>query len=106
MSYFKELNRHGKYLTVLREFEGKEAQFRTCHRKTEIIDQYDYAFENIEYLKRSLSELNHIRSGQDPERRFLSPRFGEQFLKNLLVGSIISLIMYFIWRKILNQGPL
>ena len=51
LAYFKELNRQGKYLTVIRLYMEKEVDYKTCHLSKSITEQFDYATENIEFLK-------------------------------------------------------
>ena len=97
LAYFKELNRHGKFLTVIREFKSKEISFSTSYNKTQIMEQYDYAFENIEHLKRSLTELNNIKQGNNSSRRPLFSRKAvEEIIKKFLYSAIMWYAVYYL----------
>ena len=43
---------------MLRLFDDREDEFRTCNISKEIIKQYDYAYENLEYLRQALNQLS------------------------------------------------
>jgi hypothetical protein len=56
--YFKELNRQGKYMTVIRLYQQNESFFtsvRSPHQQ-KISNQYRYALENVEALEKALKE--------------------------------------------------
>jgi hypothetical protein len=100
LAYFKELNRHGKFLTVLREFKSREIAFSTSYNKTQISEQYDYAFENIEHLKRSLTELNNIKQGNTSSKR---PLFSRKAIEEIIKKFLYSAIMWYCFYYLFNM---
>lgn len=50
--YLKELNREGKYLTVVRVYQRNELNFRgTSKEAAAVLQQYKYADDNINALE-------------------------------------------------------
>lgn len=78
---------------MLRLYDDREEEFRTCHLAKELTQQYDYAFENIEYLRRALSELSNYSKrssfysgtrGQQQQQSFKNEFFFKMFKSSML----------------------
>ena len=59
LTYFKELNRIGKFMTVIRLYNEREIEYKRCTLSQELQAQNEYAFENDEYVKRAITELQN-----------------------------------------------
>jgi ATP-dependent metalloprotease len=99
LAYFKELNRQGKYQTVIRLFDDREDDFRTSPMAKEITQQYDYAFENVEYLRRSLTELSNANRGSAFYTGFgkssqAFSAFREEFFMKLFKSTVMAVLVY------------
>lgn len=73
--YFRELNRQGKYLTVIRLYQRAELKFsekNVGQYKEKIREQYWYAYENMLYLEKALNESGSWQGGPggDQEKWF------------------------------------
>ena len=63
LQYFKELNRQGKHLTVVRLYRKAEIRFKEERipgkYKEQLREQYIYANESIVYLERALDDKSY-----------------------------------------------
>lgn len=109
-AYFKQLNREGKYSTVVRLYKSNELQFRrqsnSSHDKVQ--EQYRYARETMEFLETAINDnkgYNSYSSGsgagdQNFDWTFLFRNIFMLTIKRVTITGIFFFIMSYIIEKL------
>mmetsp|Transcript_45927 Transcript_45927/g.33675 ORF Transcript_45927/g.33675 Transcript_45927/m.33675 type:complete len:140 (-) Transcript_45927:1297-1716(-) len=105
-NYFRELNRHGKYHTVLRLFNKHEMVLsykRQSPFYEKIMEQVDYARENIESLKKAVDASKKSKAEEDNYTSIIVSK-GFDLAKRLLYVAATFLIFSLIFRNFDNKS--
>ena len=89
LEYFKELNRQGKFNTVIRVYLQNEEELRQGFDSKKVEDQYNYAKDTIEYLKKSKYRhgMKSVKKGEGSAGIF-SSGFSQRFFQSILISFV------------------
>ena len=93
--YFKELNRQGKYLTVVRLYRKNELKFRkNSLHSDKIYAQYTYASETIESLEKAMKTPSSPYLSTDAYANDVSQLVWKKWWKFVVRMIIVGLQLY------------